>query len=512
MTAVADTSPDAPTNRGGAPTPTNGVGGPTADAAPRSAGPGSAPAAATQRTPDQLRGSRTAWQIWSLGVAVYFVAVFHRSSLGVAGVLAAQRFGVGSTALAAFPMVQLLVYAGMQIPVGVLVDRFGPRRLLVTGLVVMAAGQGMFAVVHGLGPALLARALLGCGDAMTFVSVLRLVAAWFPPRRNALVVQLTALVGQTGSIVSTFPLSAALHGLGWTPTFLGAAIASVLLSGVAVRGLADSPAGYLQRRQSRDGHPKQGRAEGDQRRSGMDVPLRVTLREAARTPWTRAGFFVHFTTQFPSTVFGMLWGYPFLVQGEGLSPAQGSLLLSELVVAAMVYGQVFGVMVARRPEWRLKLAVIVVLATALAFAAVLLWPGRAPLPVLVAFVAVVASGGPASMIGFDLARTGNPIARLGTATGMVNVGGFTASVVTLLVIGLVLDHLSPGGPESYTLGAFRWAFLSVFVLQALGLTVLVRIWRRLPRARPLAWRGRWVRWIEARDVAESTAGGAAPLR
>ena len=79
-------------------------------------------------------GRRRAWVIWAVGLSVYILAVFHRSSLGVAGLLAADRFGIGATQLAFFTVLQLVVYAGMQIPTGVLLDRFGPRAMLLSGL------------------------------------------------------------------------------------------------------------------------------------------------------------------------------------------------------------------------------------------------------------------------------------------------------------------------------------------------------------------------------------------
>ena len=73
---------------------------------------------------------RTGWTVWLAAVAVYILAVFHRTSLSVAGLAAVDRFGISAAELATFTMVQLLVYAGMQIPVGVLLDRYGSRRLL----------------------------------------------------------------------------------------------------------------------------------------------------------------------------------------------------------------------------------------------------------------------------------------------------------------------------------------------------------------------------------------------
>ena len=85
-------------------------------------------------------GRRRAWAIWGVAMSVYILAVFHRSSLGVAGLLAADRFDISASQLAFFTVLQLFVYAAMQIPVGVLLDRFGSRRLLLAGLVLMTDG------------------------------------------------------------------------------------------------------------------------------------------------------------------------------------------------------------------------------------------------------------------------------------------------------------------------------------------------------------------------------------
>ena len=76
-----------------------------------------------------------AWSVWAVGLLVYLVAVFHRSSLAVAGLAATERFDISASQLATFTMLQLLVYAGMQIPVGLLVDRFGSRSVLLCGMV-----------------------------------------------------------------------------------------------------------------------------------------------------------------------------------------------------------------------------------------------------------------------------------------------------------------------------------------------------------------------------------------
>jgi len=180
-------------------------------------------------------GRRRAWVIWAVALSVYVLAVFHRSSLGVAGLLAAERFEIEATALAFFTVLQLVVYAGMQIPVGVLLDRFGPRALLLCGLMLMTGGQVVFAVAESFPVAVLARAVLGAGDAMVFVSAIRLVSVWFLVRQAPLVTQLTGQVGQVGAIIAAAPLTLALQAFGWTRAFaLASSVGVVLMVVVAL--------------------------------------------------------------------------------------------------------------------------------------------------------------------------------------------------------------------------------------------------------------------------------------
>ena len=101
--------------------------------------------------------SRQAVIIWLVALATYFLAVFHRSSLAVAGLLAVERFDISASQLASFAMLQLFVYAVMQIPVGLLVDRFGPRSVLITGALVLTLAQSGFALAQSYPTALVAR-------------------------------------------------------------------------------------------------------------------------------------------------------------------------------------------------------------------------------------------------------------------------------------------------------------------------------------------------------------------
>ncbi|GAA3351919.1 MFS transporter [Amorphoplanes nipponensis] len=411
-----------------------------------------------------MLGGARAWAVWAVGLTAYVVAVLHRTSLGVAGLDAQVRFDIGAGALASFAVLQLLVYAGLQVPVGLLLDRFGSVRLVVGGAVVMAAGQALMAFSDGVTGAVLARVLVGAGDAMTFISVLRLVPQWFPARRVPVVTQLTGLSGQLGQVLSAVPLAALLAGPGWTTAFVSAAGAGVFVAVVALVALHDTP----QRRVNSGAALTLGQLGSD-------------LASAWRHPGTRLGLWTHFTTQFPGTVFALIWGYPFLVAGEGLSRGTASALLTLFVLTGMAAGPVVGVLVQRHPLRRSWLVLGVIGANALGWGLVIAWPGRAPLAVLVVLVLALGLGGPGSMIGFEFARTFNPPNRLGTATGIVNVGGFVASLVSILLVGLILDART-GGRAAYDIVDFKVAMSVQFAIGVIGLIGILRT-RKLVRRR-----------------------------
>jgi nitrate/nitrite transporter NarK len=287
---------------------------------------------------------------------------------------------------------------------------------------------------------------------MTFISVLRLIPAWFPVQRAPLVTQLTGLLGQAGQVVAAFPLVAGLHAAGWTPTFVTAAGVGLVAAVAVAVGLRNAPPGVTM-----------------VAATGRLYALRASWQE----PGTRLGLATHFVTAFSGNMFALFWGYPYLVEAQGLSPAVAGALLTLLVVAGMGIGPLLGALAGRWPLRRSVLVLGVVLSSALAWGVVLLWPGQAPVWLLAVLVLVLAGNGPGSILGFDFARTENPPARLGSATGIVNVGGFVATLLMILVVGLLLDAS----------GSYRVALSAQYAFWAVGLIGVLATRRQVRRRR-----------------------------
>ena len=408
-----------------------------------------------------------AWVIGSVGVAAYVLAITNRTSLGAVGVEAADRFQADASTLALFAVVQLAVYGGMQIPIGVLLDRYGSRPIMTVGMLLMAAGQLTMALSPSIGIAILARILLGAGDAAIFPAVLRLVATWFPAQRGPLMVQFTGILGQSGQLIALVPVAALLHATSWSITFGSIAGLGVLFTILVALVIRNHP-------------PERGADVTVNTDTGVirvvtsAIDTGVGIRAAWAHPGTRLAFWSHFTTPFAGTAFVLLWGMPFLTAAQGLDTAHAAGIISVYVIAGMALGPVIGYLSRRLPNQRsLALVLPAVGVQMTAWLVVLALPGPAPIWLLYVLAAAIATGGPASMIAFDHARTHNPSHRLSTATGLTNAGGFIAALIAIFLIGLALDVQGAGTPDTYTLDAFRVAFLMPVPLWIIGVVFIV---------------------------------------
>ncbi|MCP9273360.1 MFS transporter [Mycolicibacterium arenosum] len=392
-----------------------------------------------------------AWIIWATGLLAYIVAVLDRTTLGVSGLNAADRFAATPSVLSTFVVLQVVVYAAAQVPAGVLLDRFGSRTLIVAGALLMATGQFALALTTSLPLAIGARAVVGLGDAVTFISVLRLVPHWFAPRRVPLLTQLTGICGQLGQVLSAIPFLALLTGTGWARAYLSVAALGALGAVLALIVVKDTPSGRVV--------------------AAETMSIRATLA-SVKTVWlrpgTRLGFFTHMGTQFSVTVFALMWGVPYLTVAQGLSTAVTGGLLTASVVAAISSGILIGLVTGRYPHRRSWIVLGIIVSNALAWSVVLALPDRAPLWLLLVLILVISVGGPGSMVGFDFARTFNPSATLGTAQGMVNMGGFIASLLVMQAMGLILD--AAGG---FSFESFRVAWTVQYVIWVFAIVGIV---------------------------------------
>jgi MFS family permease len=406
--------------------------------------------------------SKNASLVMIAGALAYLITVTNRSSMGVASLLAAQKFEVAATSLSTLAVAQLVVYAIMQVPVGILLDRFGSKAMLVFGTAVMTGGQFLVAISTELGLAVIGRMLVGLGDAFIFISVIRLVNGWFVGPRATRVQQLVTNTGQLGQAVSAIPFAAMLGAYGWNTSFTilaGASFATVFISAVFI----------VNDRESRSAEHK-------------SPSLRIVfgqLIENVKHPGVRMAFWTHFVLQSAPSVFSLLWGFPFLVGGQGIEPHIASLLLSSFVIIGFIIGPLISSFCARYPQRRSFLILSTVLSLAIVWTMVIFIPGKAPIWLVALLCLVLATSGPMSMIAMDYTRSFIDKSRLGTATGFVNIGGFVATFSMMFLAGIILDLVKAASSaagqtaELYSLNGFRWAMSVQFLVLIIGTSMFL---------------------------------------
>lgn len=421
--------------------------------------------------------TRKALIVWTAAVLVYIVAITGRTSFGVASVDAIDRFQVDASRIAVFTSVQVGVYALAQIPMGMLIDRLGPRRMLVYGAVIMAVGQILLGFTTSYWVAIGARVLIGAGDATAFLSVMRILPYWFPLKKTPLFTQMTSALGQLGQFISAVPFLAILQGPGWATAFISLGAVGVLIALAAGVAVADSPETWAAEKARKQdladtaaGLTPPERPE----QSGKDqarMPVGRLLATVLRDPLCWQGFFNHYSGMLFQIVFTLLWGVPMMTLGMGLSPATVGLVLTLNTVASVCAGPILGPISARLGSNRI-LATFVMSGSIGVTWLVFFTPDEPRGVVAIIIVNIImAAFTPSSNLGFDDIREGLDRRIVATATGMANMGGFFGAMISAQAVGLLLDFSADG--QTYEWNDFRFAWLTVILAWAVGLLGLL---------------------------------------
>lgn len=399
--------------------------------------------------------SRVAWRVLVFAAIAYLVSVTQRTSLGVAGIEASDRFDTTAVQLSYLAVFQLVVYASMQVPVGLLLDRYGSRRLIALGALLMATGQLLVAIAPVLSLAVIGRGILGLGDAFTFISVLRLVHTWFDAKRSAILQQYVGNIGQLGQIASAIPFAYILGLGGWTVAFVSLAALSAIIASLSWLLIQDT-----RRSQTISSWPEAFQE----------------LRETISQSGTRMSFWVHFTAQPTPVTFGLLWGVPFMVEAQGFDPWIASAGLTFMVLWGIVAGGIIGPLSARRPEYRKRIVLTQMLIIFISWTVVLLHPAPIPLWLLIVLLIGITPGGPVSFLAFEYSAQLIPEKKRGAANGFINTGGFFAALLIIFTVGLGLDFaLATGISESrFAIEGFRIAMIGQGLILLFGLSMFLR--------------------------------------
>lgn len=280
------------------------------------------------------------WIVWGLGCAFYFYECLLGVSPSVMGDDLMRSFSVTSHTLGILSGVYYYSYASMQLPGGLLLDYFGPRKLLTLATAICAISTIAFGMTHSFFMACIARLMIGFGSAFAAVGAMKLAANWFPSDRFALLTGIMVSFGMMGAIGGEEPLALMVDTVGWRDSMIILGSAGVVLAILIYLVARDVP-------QDEHGNQKQTSPSTD------DDPLLKSLYQLVKNKqlWLIAtyGGLMYMATP----VFCGLWGVPFLMFKMGIAKATAaryiSLVFLGWVIASPLWGLFSGRIGRRKP-------------------------------------------------------------------------------------------------------------------------------------------------------------------
>jgi predicted MFS family arabinose efflux permease len=377
-------------------------------------------------------------------IAGYFVSYVYRMVNAVLAPTLAAEFGLSAGGLGLLSSVYFLSFAVCQLPVGVAMDRFGPRRVNAALLLVAAAGGAWFAYAESAAAAIAARAVIGVGVSACLMASLTAFVLWYPPGRLSTMNAIAFSAGALGAMTTTVPLELLLRAWHWRQAFLLIVAATIAVSLVLWLWVPDRSA----------------RSRSETTREIVHG-LVALLRDAA---FRRLALFLG-ASQFASVALQTLWIATWLRDVAGYSPAEvarGLLAVNASMIAGyLAFGRAAD-RLHRRGRNVLPLLIGGVALSSLCLALVI--GGVKSLLLWCVFVA----GGTAVVLAYPILSLRYPKAMAGRANTAINVFGFIGMFSGQWGIGLVLD-LWPPTARGYAAEGYAWALGMAWAVQLAGL-------------------------------------------
>lgn len=375
-----------------------------------------------------------------------------------------RDFNINAASLGLMTAGFYYAYTPMQIPAGLLCDRFGPRRVLTFAIFICSIATLLFASTTSLPLAALTRLLTGFASAFAFIGPLMLASRWFPPQRFALVAGVIQMMGCLGAIFGGTPVAILTEQLGWQTTLYWSALVGAVLTGLFWLVIRDKPyAGLPCYVKESDLKPPD-----DYKLSEMQ-----RLNIVCRNPQTWWAAVAGFCCWAPIAIIAELWGIPFLMQLQHASATTASSAIIWTWAAIAIGSPLVGWWSNRINSRRIPLLVCFSIGLIASSALVLLkhhsWFS---IDVILFCLGIAACAQP---ISFGLNYDNNPHSVSGTAVGFNNMAVIAGGSLLQPLVGILLqhnwNHTTLNGTPVYSVANYQHAFWLVPACTALGLLV-----------------------------------------
>jgi len=397
--------------------------------------------------------AQLAWTVWIIGAVFYLAGFYMRISPVVMTSELMRAFNIGGGQLGNLSAFYLYFYVAMQIPIGIMIDAWGPRRLLVYGAISAAIGTFLFGATGNFALACAGRAIVGGATAVGWLVILKLSAHWFPSNRYAMLSGLGLLFGNIGALTAQYPLLMAIDAFGWR--------AVIMVSGVLILVIGVL-AWILVRNDPTDkGFKSHAPVDVQNKKSQSLGAMLVGFGRVFKYKNTWLIFCAQGGLVGPMLAFTGLWGVPFLVARFGVDRGTAALVCSVMTicwaVASPIAGHLSDHFHKRKPIYLFGTLISCVGWITMFYVTAL------PLAVFIGVAAITSFASGCVIIGFAYARESVPSQFLGSISGIINIGNMIGPTVLQPALGVMLDRNWSGemveGSRVYSTGAYETAFL-----------------------------------------------------
>ncbi len=383
------------------------------------------------------------WIVWGVAAAFILLQFMLQLSAGVMIHELMHSFTMTAVGASVLSGAYYYIYASLQTPAGILIDRIGARRLLTVGAVVCAVGCAGFALSGNLYLAILARMVMGAGTAFAFIGCMHLIGIWFPTRQFAFMIGMTEMVGMVGILFGNSSIALLSHSMGWRFTIWAAAGMAIVLAVLCWTVIRDKPRVRIKEVTVKPQH------------SCFREDVKTILCKPA-TIFNGMYVAIMFAVV---TVFVALWGVPYLEIAQHLTVTGAALAASMVFIGVAVGSPVIGWasdnLASRRALLIMGAAVSTVLLSVIIFAS--------HVPLVLMYILLFSLGFFTStyVLNYAVAKDIAPAHASGTSIGIANTFAVGSAPVLQLAVGWILylvaqDH-TIGGRGVYTLADYQIA-------------------------------------------------------
>jgi sugar phosphate permease len=401
------------------------------------------------------QNSRFRWIVFTSVLFTYLLMSSQRTAPGLIPDQIMLDFNVTATTIGLLTSIQFFVYTGLQIPMGILADRYGPNFFLIIGAILTGIGTIMYSLGTNEFILFFARILTGIGDATIWVNMVLILGHWFNKREFTRLIGVAAMTGSLGFLLATVPFSYLIELLGWRTAFFLAGILLCFCSVLLYLVLLKKP-----------GQP--WFIKNEKQHENIWVLLRRIFSN--RQAW--ALFLCHFGIVGTYVGFLSSWGVPYGMGMYGMTRSDASQLMMVGLIGALIGAPLSGYISSRLGAIK-RPYVFVHISLVFTWSIFVFFKGSPPSTMLTMLFFMIGLMYGANALTFAAARASFPLKESGIVSGFANTGGFLSAVLLPSVFGRVLDYFQ--AVSGTMIEGYHYGFIIPVIFSLIGLIGVILI-------------------------------------